>query len=381
MKKALRVLVAVCLLAVGAGILAMIVRENIAGARDFIAYWSAGQQLRHGANPYSWTEVLRLERAAGFSGEKPLIMRNPPVALFLTVPLGFMSANAGSILWMFLLLGCVIGSIRMIWIMQGRSDSRLHLLGYCFAPLMFCLMAGQVGIILLLGVTLFLFWHRTRPFLGGACMVLCAIKPHLFVPFGIVLVIWTVSARAYRLLGGVAAAVGASCVVAWWLDPHAWSQYAAMMRIAGISGEIVPTLSEMFRHAVNGDWVWLQFVPEVAGCVWAVWYFVTRRQRWDWMQHGLLVLLVSVLCSPYALFTDEAMLLPAVLIAAYRAQAAGRSLVPFGLAAGIAIFEVFLNVQITSVYYLWTVPAWLVWYLYATRAERPGSPVAAGVEA
>jgi hypothetical protein len=93
------------------------------------------------------------------------------------------------------------------------------------------------------------------------------------------------------------------------------------------------------------------------------------------------VLLVSVLCSPYALFTDEAMLLPAVLIAAYRAQAAGRSLVPFGLAAGIAIFEVFLNVQITSVYYLWTVPAWLVWYLYATRAERPGSPVAAGVEA
>jgi hypothetical protein len=211
--------------------------------------------------------------------------------------------------------------------------------------------------------------------------LLCTIKPHLFVPFGIVLVIWALSAKAYRMLAGIVTAVGASCVVAWCLDPHAWSQYAGMVRIAGISGEIVPTWSEMLRYAVNADRVWLQFIPEVVGCGWAVWYFATRRGRWDWMDHGLLLLLVSVLCSPYALFTDEAMLLPAVLIAAYRAQAAGRSLTPIRVMAGIAIFEVFLNVPITSVYYLWTAPAWLAWYLYATRAEGPRRRVAAGAEA
>jgi hypothetical protein len=137
----------------------------------------------------------------------------------------------------------------------------------------------------------------------------------------------------------------------------------------------------MLRHAVSADRVWLQFVPEVVGCVWAVWYFATRRRRWDWMDEGLLLLLVSVLSSPYALFTDEAMLLPAVLIAAYRAQDAGRSLAPFGVAAGIAIFEVFLNVQITSVYYLWTVPAWLAWYLYATKGQRSANSIGASAEA
>jgi hypothetical protein len=34
--------------------------------------------------------------------------------------------------------------------------------------------------------------------------------------------------------------------------------------------------------------------------------------------------------------------------------------------AGVALIEVLASVQITSPYYLWTTPAWLAWYLYAT---------------
>jgi hypothetical protein len=84
------------------------------------------------------------------------------------------------------------------------------------------------------------------------------------------------------------------------------------------------------------------------------------------MHQGLLLLLVSVMCSPYAWFTDEAMLLPAVLTGVYRAEASGRSLLPFGLFAGAAMMEVFAETSIASPYYVWTVPAWIVWYLYAT---------------
>jgi hypothetical protein len=130
--------------------------------------------------------------------------------------------------------------------------------------------------------------------------------------------------------------------------------------------EIVPTLSEVFRLLVHRDAVWLQFLPQAAGCGWALWYFWTRRSRWSWMDQGLLLLLVSVLCAPYALLTDEAMLLPAVLAGIYRADDSGRSLLPFGLVAGVAMIEVFAKIPMTSVFYLWTVPAWLAWYLYAT---------------
>ena len=80
----------------------------------------------------------------------------------------------------------------------------------------------------------------------------------------------------------------------------------------------------------------------------------------------MLVLLVSMTCAPYAFFYDEAILLPAVLAGVYRAESSGRSLLPFGLIAAAALFELQAGVQIITPFYLWTAPAWLAWYLYAT---------------
>jgi hypothetical protein len=73
------------------------------------------------------------------------------------------------------------------------------------------------------------------------------------------------------------------------------------------------------------------------------------------------------MCAPFGWFTDESMLLPAVLAGVYRAAESGRSLIPIGLIAGVALLEVLVPVQITSPFYIWTTPAWLAWYLYATR--------------
>ena len=366
----LRVFAAACLVAVGIGILVIIASNNNAGQRDFICYWAAGQQLIHGADPYDRDAVQNLERSAGYKLGYRLIMRNPPVALFLALPLGLVSANAGIVFWLLALLASLVLSIRMLWSLHGRPNDRLHLLGYCFAPVMECLMAGQLGIFMLLGVVLFLSFHRSRPFLAGSALLLCAIKPHLFLPFGIVLLLWILRNKAYRLLAGFSVAVFASCALTFRFDPHAWSHYSQMIGTSRIMDEVVPTLSEFLRLYVRPDAVWLQFLPEAIGCAWAVWYFWTRRDRWSWMDQGLLLLLVSVLCSPYALFTDEAMLIPAVLAGVYQAVATGRSLLPFGLFAGAAMMEVFAETSIASPYYVWTVPAWIVWYLYATGSKR-----------
>ena len=128
------------------------------------------------------------------------------------------------------------------------------------------------------------------------------------------------------------------------------------MHAGGALTEAVPVLSVTFRFLIDRNAVWLQFLPEAAACAWALWYFWSRRSRWDWMNQGLLLLIVS----------DEAMLLPAVLAGVYRAAGSGRSLLPLGLAAGAAMVEVFAGIPITSRFYLWTTPAWLACYLYAT---------------
>lgn len=83
---------------------------------------------------------------------------------------------------------------------------------------------------------------------------------------------------------------------------------------------------------------------------------------------GIGVLLVPLMCRPYAWFTDEAvlLLLPAELVGVYRADESGRPLSPFGFLAATAIVELLPSVPIASPYFLWTTPAWLARYLYAT---------------
>ena len=362
----MRILAAACLAVAGVALLVFIARNNDAGQRDFISYWAAGQQLAHGADPYDSAAILREEAAAGFTQAEPLIMRNPPIAFLLALPLGYVTPNHGIILWFILLLASLVVSVRMLWMLNGRPDNRLHLLGYCFAPVMGCLMLGQFGLFLLLGVTLFLSFYRSRPLLAGAALVLCALKPHLFLPFAAVLLVWALTTRAYRILAGAAIGLLAATALAFAVDRHAWAQYAFMMNHAGMKDTALFTLSKYFRLLIDRDAFWLQFVPQTAACLWALWYFVTRRARWDWLDQGLVVLLVGAMCSPYSWFTDEAMLLPAVLAGLYRADRAARSLIPFGVIAVAAIAELLTNIPVASVFYLWTTPAWLLWYLYST---------------
>lgn len=376
--KPMRILAAACLAVAGVALLVFIARNNDAGQRDFISYWAAGQQLVQGADPYDSTAVLRVESAAGFKQAEPLIMRNPPVAFFLALPLGFVTPNQGIILWFIVLLTGLVASVRMLWTLNGRPDNRLHLIGYCFAPVMGCLMLGQFGIFLLVGITGFLYFQDSRPGLAGAALLLCAVKPHLFLPFAAVLLAWALYRKAGGVLWGAGIALLASCALAFAVDRQAWSQYAAMMGHAGMKDTALFTLSKYFRLLFERDAFWLQFVPQSVACGWALWYFFTRRSDWSWTDQGLVVLLVGAMCSPYSWFTDEAMLLPAVLAGIYRADMTGRSLIPFAIIAVAAIGELLGNVPVASVFFLWTTPAWLLWYLYATgRIGAPAKEAAA----
>lgn len=360
-----RVFAALFLVALGIYILAYAMTGNNAANRDFISYWAAGRQLVHHGNPYDGPEILRIERAAGFEDNRPFFMRNPPTAFFIALPLGLANARTGAIVWSLALIIALMSSIRLIWTMHGRPADRLHLAGYCFPPALACLLAGQLGLIILFGLVLFLYFHESRPYLAGAALLLCGLKPHLFIPFSIVLLTWIARRKAYRVLIAASAALTASLVLAFFLDPSSWSHYRRMVEEATLQDEFIPTVSLMFRLIIHRNAVWLQFVPALAACVWAIWYFRTRS--WNWMDQGLLLLIVSVMVAPYAWVTDEAVLLPAILTSLYRASDSERSLLPFGCIAGVALIEVLAGVSINSGFYVWTAPAWLAWYLYAMR--------------
>jgi hypothetical protein len=358
--------------------------EQSAATRDFIGYWAAGRQIIHGTDPYDPQQVLRLEKAVGLGSLQIKITPSPPVGLALVIPLGFLRAKSGLVFWMLAQVACISVALWILWLVQGRPNTRTHLFGYLFAPALACLMAGQLGIFCLLGIAVFLLWHDRRPFIAGAALLPLTLKPHLFLPVGLVLLFWVIWRRTPRVLVGLVAAMAASSAAVLLFDPQVWTQYVGMMRSNLMRDRFAPTLSAYLRWDIAPSAVWLEYLPAGAACVWALWYFWRRRDQWKWMEHGLTVLLVSVMCAPYAWLTDEAVLLPAVLVGVYRAIDTRRSLLPIAIFCAAALIELYADVRITSWYYTWTTPAWLAWYLYATRssiAKAKSSDVDSAVQA
>lgn len=368
-----RAIAAGCIVAAGFLFISAVIAIGLAkanpGGKDFIEYWAAEQALVHGANPYDGTTILRIERSAGFALDRPEFWYGPPPALMLALPLGFVGATTGLIGWTILQFLLLSLSLWMIWRLHGRPDTLLHLCGYLFAPAVLCIGAGQISFLFLLGVTLFLALHESRPFFAGATLLPCILKPHLFLPFAVVLFLWIVARRSYAILLGFFAALLASSLIVLPFNAHAWSQYLRLMRNGDMMGEYIATLSVSLRFVLDRHAAWLQFIPAYIACGWAIWFFWTRRARWNWMDQGLLVLLVSVMCAPYGWFFDESVLLPAVLTGVWRAKTSNRPLWPIALIGVVALIEVFRSVNVMSPFYLWSTPAWLGWYLFATRGS------------
>ena len=353
------------------GVFASLFGNSAAGSRDFVEYWAAGQQLVHHANPYDRDAILKLERSAGFpSGIAAQMVPNPPSALLLMLPLGGLGPMAGELLWELLLLASLVASVRMVWIMQGHPKNLLHLLGYSFAPALSCLLAGQVSLFILLGLVFFLRWHRSHPFLAGASLWLCLLKPHLFLPFGVVLLAWIIFTRNYKIVAGTAFALSISTAIAMNLDPRVWTQYAQMMSAARIDRVLMPCVGSLLRFYVPPHTLWLQCLPAGLGCLWAVAYFLKRRDSWNWVEDGSLLMLVSVFVAPYTWFMDQAVLIPALLYGAYCTRS--RSLIAIlALMSAVIEIEILRGLPLLhSVFYLWTAPAFLVWYVLATRPHH-----------
>jgi hypothetical protein len=363
--------VTVCGLAAGfaAGVFCFaLISVNGPATRDYIFFWATGQQLAHHANPYDETAMMRIESSVGMPEKNKVgFMRNPPWALPLVYPLGFLSPRAGWLLWSLFMLACLAVSVRLLWILYGRPRNSRYLLGLSFGPALLCLIYGQTSLLLLLGLTLFLRLHRTQPFLAGCALGLCALKPHLFLPFGVVLLAWVLVSRSYRLVAGAAAALAASSAIAFLIDPQAWIQYVQMARASGIEREYIPCLSYLLRNWLGANSMSLQFLPAALGCAWALSYYWPRRQGWDWTTNGSPLLLVSLLVAPYSWIYDQGIVIPALLQGAFLTRSRNLLVALAFLSAmvEIALYGSLAQPKVLLYWTLWTAPAWLVWYLIA----------------
>ena len=356
--------------------------DRPAAANDFVEYWAASRQLLAGENPYAPVQVLAWERAVGFTGATPLMMRNPPWALPFALPFGALPFALAQRIWFGLGVVSILISIQFLWRLYA-SEKRHYWLPWLttatFLPVATVLAIGHITPLVLLGVTGFLYCqHKRRDVSAGACALLIAIKPHLAFLFWPALLLWALQERRWRTLLGLAGAGFAASALPLAFNPAVFSQYLVYWKQGDILSELIPTLGGVLRLLFGLEKHWLEFIPALVAGIWFLFHWLRHRHHWNWLDQMPLLLLISVATTPLSWFFDQVVLLPCVLQAAVWIAMRGKSWpLPASLYLGMnSVMLGFILAHRTTFWYAWTAPAWLLLYLVAgflTRSERPAS--------
>jgi hypothetical protein len=351
---------------------------------DFVEYWAAARLNLAGQNPYDPALMLELERSVGFAGDRALMMLNPPPVLTLVMPFGVLPYRPAAFLWFVLHVTALLWSCAILWDLAGGPRRLLwvaYLCGLVFVPTLFALFLGQISILLLLGLALFLRFVRDgRMIAAGAATTLLLVKPHVVYLVGAALLAWWFRSRDRRVLLGVAlGSVGFLVPLAF--NPAIYAQHFEFSRVESLTHFTTSTLGALLRLAAgDSSRFGLQFVPMILGLT----YLATRLRRsrfaeWDWDQEMPLLVVVSLATAAYGWVFDQVVLLVAAIpMFAVAIRAGGVRLVAmigfWSVTGVIAFTQAFRGVN--SFWYFWIPFAFLAAMIVLGPIPRyPNRPV------
>ncbi|MCL7965668.1 MAG: DUF2029 domain-containing protein [marine benthic group bacterium] len=365
-------------LLVGLLALAVLLARGPLLMNDFVEYWAAASLVLEGGNPYDPVQMLEMERSAGFSGAEPLLMLNPPPVLTLVLPFGAMPYRPAALLWLIVNTVALLWSVYLLWELAGGTMRRSWIaftVGLFFVPSLFALLMGQISILILLGLALFLrFVDRGRMAAAGAASTLLLIKPHVVFLAGAAIFAWWIRVRDRSFLRGAAAAV-LLCAVPLAFDPSIYGRYLDMGRVEPMWHFSTSTLGTMLRVATGDPSRFgFQFVPMVLGFA----YLATRLRRyrgseWNWLREMPALVTVSVATAAYGWVFDQVVLLVAAIPLLAIALRSGGTRLGFTLIFWVLItlisFEQAFR-SVNSFWYFWMPHAFLLALLLLSTSFR-----------
>src|SRR5262249_7082029 len=140
------------------------------------------------------------EKSAGWTQADPLLMWNPPWALPFVAPMGWLSYRTTYLLWLAFNFAVVVVCADKLWAHYSGSSEQRYLawiLALTFVPTLTALGLGQIGPLILAGITMFLVCRDSHPWLAGAATVLVGLKPQLLYLFWIALLCWILRERRW----------------------------------------------------------------------------------------------------------------------------------------------------------------------------------------
>lgn len=298
--------------------------------RDFPEYWAAGRVNLRGGNPYHPDELLAEQRRAEPDRERAVMMWNPPPALAAYMPLGALGPRWAALVWSVIQVGAAFGAAALLWGAYAPARRPLAaLVAAASVGTWWLSVYGQNTGLIVLGLAGFLHFRRAdRPLAAGACAALTALKPHLLVCFGVLLIADAVTRRGAKALAAGVAVVALALAAAFVANPAVIGQFVEAARNPAdgaipLSAWVLPVPSYWLRVWLAPTHFWVQFVPCALAGAAALAYRVWKGAQFDWARALPAAVVVSVLATPYGgwLFDLPVLLVPVVWAAARLARA------------------------------------------------------------
>jgi len=319
------------------------------GAGDFFQFWYAGHLVAIGSSPYDQAEWVN---AYARYGDLASVVRQncpaadapacrwvyPPWTGWLLVPFGIVASPLAGIAlesaaFLAILAAGVFVAVRAARI--GPDWLRaLTLVAFALsAPFVTDAFGGHFDGLLLIGLSLSAASLATRRALALAIAApLLALKPHLFIAFGPLVLAWVLRERQSRLIWMPAAVVAALVVAGLASDPRA----LPALTTAGTKLALVGSTTWSLASRAG------PLAPVVAGLLVALAALAAAAAlRWARPEQRAQVFVAataafSLVVAPYVQLYDHLLLFPALALAVSFASAAGRS------AAALAVLVAFI---------------------------------------
>jgi hypothetical protein len=380
LRRILGLVAAVLVLGILAGAVPGLLSRYASRPDDFVQYWDSASVLLAARNPYLPSELANWPKPSGWPASSEFNTWVPPWTIPFLLPFGLVAYPVARLLWLALCFALVFGAghfwlrvyigperiVRWYWLVPVVVLS-------CY-PVVVVLSIGQIGPLVLAGLTgWFYFTERGRDFLAGSCLLLAAIKPHLLIVFWSALLLWVLRSRRWgQMWGGALALILAACVPLLW-NPQVVGQYLAIVTGHPPVFWATSTVGALLMFGLGSARGWILFIPALVGIIWVSFHVTRHRDSWGWRDRLPLILLVSVLTTPFGWYWDLVILVPALMqVTAW--LVARRSLV-------LTIFPIYLVINLgayvmnlfaaDALFYFWMAPALLVLFLVArTRYSR-----------
>jgi hypothetical protein len=153
-------------------------------------------------------------------------------------------------------------------------------------------------------------------------------------------------------------------------NPDLLGQYLKIIQGYSPLAWFTPTFGAYLRLAFGLEKFWLQYVPTAIGMAWLLYYWYKKREKWDWTETLPVILVMSILTSPYSWTYDQVVMLVALIpawVGLVNSRRSGKWYVTIGVYFLINLSFLILHRQFTDDVFIWFAPAMGLWILSTKR--------------